>query len=113
MNKKKRDKLELYKKYSAMPRHELVKECVRMGSRLAAMSNICDIEDVYNMYYEQQKSEHELMVANRHLEKVKVDIQKALTERGIRFSENWNIGTLTHFLIKGTENTNQQNQRIC
>ena len=105
MNKKKRDKQELYDKYSAMPRHELVKECVRMGSRIEALSEICDIDDVYNAYYEQQKSERELMKANRHLEKVKADLQKALAERGIKFSDKWDIKTLAHFLIKGTEET--------
>jgi len=107
MNKKKRDKDELYEKYSAMSRHELVKECVRMGSRLSVLSEICDAEDVYGVYYEQQKAQRDLMMANRHLEKVKADLQKALSERGIRFNEKWDIKTLTHFLIKGTENINQ------
>lgn len=107
MNKKKRDKQELYDKYSVMPRHELVKECVRMGSRIEALSEICDINDVYNAYYEQQKSERELMKANRHLEKVKADLQKALADRGIKFDEKWDIKTLAHFLIKGTEKVNQ------
>lgn len=103
MNKKKRDKQKLYYEYSAMPRKELVNECVRMKVRLDAMSDICDTEDVYNAYYEQQKTEHELMMANRHLDKVKADLQKALAERGIKFSEKWDIKTLAHFLIKGTE----------
>ena len=107
MNKKKRDKQELYEKYSAMPRHELVKECVRMGSRLNVLSEICDTEDVYKVYYEQQKAQRDIMMANRHIAKVKENLQKALTERGIKFSEKWDIKTLAHFLIKGTESNNQ------
>lgn len=107
MNKKKRDKQELYDKYSAMSRHELVKECVRMASRLNAMSDISDVEDVYNAYYEQQKTVHDLMITNRRLDKVKSDLQEALTERGIKFNESWDIKTLAHFLVKGTESINQ------
>lgn len=107
MNKKKRDKQELYDQYSTMSHSELVKECVRMGSRLNTLSDICDTEDVYNVYYEQQKAQRDLAMMKRHLDKVKEDLQKALVERNITFNEKWDIKTLTHFLIKGTENSNQ------
>ena len=103
MNKKKRDKQELYDKYSSMPRHELVKECIRMGTRLEALSEICDIDDVYNAYYEQQKAQRDAMMANRHVAKVKEVLQKTLTERGIRYNDKWDIKTLAHFLVSGTK----------
>ena len=69
MNKKKRDKQELYDQYSSMSHRELVKECVRMGSRLNTLSDICDTEDVYNVYYEQQKAQRDLTMMKRHLDK--------------------------------------------
>lgn len=90
-----------------MSHRELVKECVRMGSRLDILSDICDTEDVYNVYYEQQKAQRDITIMKRHLDKVKEDLQKALAERNMTFNEKWDIKTLTNFLIKGTENSNQ------
>lgn len=108
MNKEDREKIQAYEdSLSEMPRWKLIKECVRMKKRINALSKICDTEDIYNAYNEQQKAQRDLMMANRHLDKVKSDLQKALAERGIKFNESWDIKTLAHFLIKGTESINQ------
>lgn len=92
---------------SKMPKYKLVKECVRMKKRLNALSDICDTEDVYNAYNEQQKAERDLRVMKRHLNKVKGELQDALSALGIKFNEKWGIKALAHFLVKGTKNINQ------
>ena len=86
-----------------MPRWKLIKENIKMKKRLDALSKICDTEDVYNAYNEQQRAQRDLMMANRNLNKAKEVLQRALTERGIKYNDKWDIKTLVHFLIRGTD----------
>lgn len=106
---------------NGMTRGQLTRAYCKAMKKLDALSQICDVDDTYNAFVEQIKTQEKNEKLKDRIEKLAEQVKYAkrymigaLRRRGVECDKTLTLPQLTDLMIESDKNSiNQQKQELC